>query len=160
MVRVVILGLFVAASGVGCAAILDGSGDTVMFSSHPPGAKVVAGEVEGLTPFTVNVRKSVGVVRFLPPDPAGREVFIKLDHTYMWGYLALDILLTPGYGAVGCLVDAATQAWWNPPDQVHYDFATGTVEKGGRKLSDEEVEKYKEEEARRKEQKADAASPR
>lgn len=146
----VVLGVLTAFACSGCAAILDGSSDAILFSSNPPGARVVAGEVEGVTPFTVNVRKSVGVVRFSHPQQPQDEVLIEMDHTYMWGFLILDILLTPGYGVVGCLVDAGTQAWWNPPDQVHYDFTTATVEKGGRKLTDDEVVKFREEEEKRK----------
>lgn len=106
--------------GTSCASIFDGTSSDVHFTSDPPGAQVIAGEVEGTTPCTLKISKSLDDVTFVHPTYSERVV--DLDSSFQVGFLFMDILFTPGYGLVGILVDGATQAWWKPPATVHCDF--------------------------------------
>ena len=106
--------------GASCASIFDGTSDEVYFTSDPSGAHVVAGDVEGITPCTLTVSKSLDDVTFDHPSYSDRSV--ELDSTLQGGFILLDIFFTPGYGLVGLLVDGMTQAWWDLPNAVHCDF--------------------------------------
>lgn len=109
-----------SAGSAGCATIFIGPRDEIHFTSEPGGATVVAGELTGKTPCTLNVSKTVASVTFEAEGHPARQV--PIPYRFQAGYVVLDILFTPGYGALGILIDALTQSWWKPPKAMHVDF--------------------------------------
>ena len=103
-----------------CAAMFDGRTSDVTFTSNPPGARVVAGETEAVTPATLKISKKLKHVTFHSPGHGAREV--ELARKLQAGFVLMDILFTPGWGISGLLVDGSTSAWYEQPSLVHCDF--------------------------------------
>lgn len=109
-----------------CASMFDGQSSEVTFTSDPPGARVVAGEAEAVTPATLKVSKKLKQVTFHSPEHGEREV--ELERRMQAGFVLMDLLFTPGFGLSGLLIDGATSAWYKQPSIVHCDFtAPGEV---------------------------------
>ena len=100
----------------GCAAIFSGSTDKVYFDSEPRNATFIAGGVQGETPITLEVPKSTTAVTF--SKKGYEQTTVPIDRSLMVGYLILDILLTPGYGVTGCLIDGLSGDWMGLPPTV------------------------------------------
>jgi hypothetical protein len=101
----------------GCATIFSGSTDKVYFDSEPRDATfIIAGGIQGKTPITLEVPKSTTAVTF---SKKGYEsTTVAINRSFKAGFLVLDILLTPGYGLTGCLIDALTGDWNGLPSTV------------------------------------------
>ena len=69
-----------ASLSTGCAAMFTGTKDDVMFQTTPPGATVIAGDVEGVTPCTLSVSKKTNQVTF---RRAGREETVEWKRSVM-----------------------------------------------------------------------------
>ena len=116
-----LLVLSVAFSFQSCAAMFSGTSDEIAFTSEPSGAEVVvAGHSVGTTPCSAKVDKGIDDVVFKDATLGERKVH--LDSSFQFGFLLLDVLFTPGFGASGVLGDLITQGWWDHPAIVHCDF--------------------------------------
>jgi hypothetical protein len=93
-----------------CAAMFTGTKSTVLIDSEPQGVPFAVGKVTGVTPQSVEIPKKAKSVTFTPAN--AEPVTMALKRRFQYGMLALDILFTPGYGAVGIAVDGATGAWY------------------------------------------------
>lgn len=112
-------------ASTGCATIINGSRQTVDFSSQPTGAKVyINGQEYGNTPTSVKLKRNAN----MPGQVAGQkqyDVKIELEgyHPYELkvkrefnGWFIGNILIG---GLIGVIVDAATGSMYKlSPDQV------------------------------------------
>ena len=108
-----------------CATIVNGSRQTVDFSSQPAGATVsINGAKHGTTPTQVRLKRNAN----MPGSPSGRgyyDVKIELDGYYPYevkvkrefnGWFIGNIVIG---GLIGIIVDAATGSMYKlSPDQV------------------------------------------
>lgn len=106
---------------LGCAAIFNGSTDSVTITSQPQGARVrVNGAPHGRTP--VELVLPVGSTYYISVGLAGyEEVSRTVSSSVGGGWVVLDVILT---GLLGVLIDAATGAWEGlDADHLHFRLA-------------------------------------
>lgn len=123
----------------GCAAMFTGMKDHVQFTSNPPGALVRAGDQQGTTPVVLELSKKIKRVQISHPSYEEREIV--LDRDFQVGFLIMDILFTPGFGAVGIITDGVTAGWFALPSLVALDLADPGKDVG---VKHEEEEKEEE----------------
>lgn len=103
----------------GCATIMDGSKQTVAFSSNPSNATVtVDGKVLGNTPLTEDLSKKdkhtvrINLNGYLPYE----MTMTRKTNGWVWGNLVFG-------GLIGLAIDATTGAMYNlTPDQVNAEL--------------------------------------
>lgn len=116
--------LALAVTTTSCAAMFDGTKSTVMFQSTPLDAEV---EVDGQTyktPVAVEVIKKTKSCTLRHADFGDQRVTIEWKRTTQSGFVLMDILLTPGFGLSGLVIDGASGAFYERPATVSYDFTT------------------------------------
>ncbi|WP_266205508.1 PEGA domain-containing protein [Pontibacter kalidii] len=135
--------LALALTCMSCATIVNGSRQTVDFSSQPTGAKVsINGAAYGTTPTQVRLKRNAN----FPGTPSGRgfyDVKIELDGYYPYevkvkrefnGWFLGNILIG---GLIGIIVDAATGSMYKlSPDQVIAQLGRQTAVNSQKKDSD------------------------
>ncbi len=104
-----------------CAAILEGTDDTIHVDTEPRGVTVlVDDEVLGITPCDIEVY--TGIEEITLSHPEWGERIIETNPRFMYGYVLLDLLVTPPYGLSGILTDSFTGAYWDQPAVLFHDM--------------------------------------
>lgn len=131
--------LVIACLFSGCASIVHGRYQTVVFTSQPSRAKIIIdGKDVGLTPKSVTLRR-MGRLKGEPQEKRSYEVKIELEGFYPYelkvkrgvdGWFYGNVLIG---GLVGIIVDVATGSMYQlSPDQVIATLGktTAVTEKG------------------------------
>ena len=93
----------------GCAAISQGTKQTIPVQSSPNAASVAVSGISYTTPTTLELeRKNEYVLSFSKEGYESAQ--IRITKHLSGGYLAADILLT---GLLGVVIDGITGAWYN-----------------------------------------------
>lgn len=111
-----------------CATLIQGKTDQVTFDSVQQGASVQVEGQSSKTPAVLTISKKTTSATFTHPNFPSKKVEWKRN--YQKGYVLLNIIATPGWGASGIATDTATGAIWDQPKSITYDFKTGEVVAG------------------------------
>ena len=111
----------------GCATMFTPATVEVRFTAEPAdGSKIyVQGMQYELNGQPIVISKKSKEVLF--SNATYGDFIIPLDRHVNGGWVAMDILLTPGYGIIGVAVDASTADWYRYPTNVAFDFQKATA---------------------------------
>ncbi len=99
----------------GCATIVNGTKQSVAFSSTPEGAEVfVNGAARGVTPATIELPRSTSSATVVFKKAGYQDTSENL-HSSISGYYFLNIVLG---GVIGLVLDAVDGAWFGYDDIV------------------------------------------
>ncbi|HVY23610.1 MAG TPA: hypothetical protein VG962_09695 [Steroidobacteraceae bacterium] len=111
----------------GCATIFAQNESDIRFKAEPSDGTTVyvAGKKYALDGEPISVPKKTKEVLF--SNPTYGDFAVPLDRNVNGGWVALDILFTPGFGLSGLIVDGSTSKWYNYPATVKFDFSQSTA---------------------------------
>ncbi len=103
--------LLVVLASTGCAAILNGTSQTIQANSAPSGATLRTDplNLQFTTPASISLERKNSYVLTFTKEGYAPATF-QLQKKLSGGMVVLDVLLT---GLIGVVVDAATGAWYN-----------------------------------------------